>query len=89
MNILLSIHARACKPPIIEQTYQLQAGTTMRELLIDLTKQDEMPQKFGDAPGFDEFFIIINGVNAIVGGMLDAPLEEGDRVFILPAFAGG
>lgn len=89
MNIVLSIHGRKHKPPVIEEEYALQAGTTMTQLLQRLTQLDEMPQKFGTQPGFDEFFIIINGVNAIVAGMLNAPLQEGDKVFILPAFAGG
>ena len=35
------------------------------------------------------FAVLVNGVNAVFSGGLDAPLSDGDVIYIIPAIAGG
>ena len=69
--------------------YKLLDGTTVEQLLDYLTEQDEMPQKFGDGEGYSEFFVVVNGINAMIDAGLQKPLQDGSRDLVLAAMAGG
>ena len=89
IQVLVSVFGRRSGPAIRDRTETLPTGCTVQELLDLLSMRDEMPVKFGSGEGYSEFFVVVNGVNAMVGDGLSQPMPDGSRVLVLPAMAGG
>lgn len=64
-------------------------GSTVRDLMKRLEEQDELPIAFGESDDFNEFYVVVNGRNAMVSGGLDRELEHQSSVLVLPAIASG
>ena len=64
-------------------------GATVRDLMKRLEEQDELPIAFGESDDFNEFYVVVNGRNAMVSGGLDRELEHQSSVLVLPAIASG
>ena len=89
MRVTLSVFGRIGAKPIRDRTESVPEGYTVKDLLDRLTEAGEMPAKYGRGAGYSEFFVVVDGRNAMLGDGLTKPLRDGSRVVVLPAMAGG
>ena len=66
-----------------------RVGSAVRDRRKRLYGQDGRPFAFGESDDVNEFYVVVNGRNAMVSGGLDRELEHQSSVLVLPAIASG
>lgn len=87
-TIVLSVYGTGHKP-IKDFDYPVGEGANVISLLGELKSKNMLPKRFEARDDFEDLIVIINHRNIIPKQWTNHFLDDGDRVLILPALAGG
>lgn len=89
VHIVVNVYSRPSGGPIRRRPVAVSEGTSVEQLLDMLSREGNMPVKFGEGEGYSEFLVLLNGLNVMCGDDIKSELYEGDEVSVMPAVAGG
>lgn len=88
VTVVLSVYGTGNKL-LVNQPYLLEKDANVQNLLNELEEKGALPKRFGDTTNYQDLLVIVDRQNIFTAGGLGTVLEEGARVVILTAVAGG